>query len=657
MKATIIIYLLIYSNLVMGLPRPKAIPSRLLEVKTSSWYAYMYRSWNSYLSENPDDKSGWLEFFNAAQYAYLPVKELEKISDQIKSRFTGGFEAHYVQSKLEGWTDNGVTHLKRALELNSKSLLPEKILLSEFDLDQESRSAYAHELYKSNSLYPSLLNYSYNVLMSVGQNGVLFTQGQNTTIPLFILQDAVGVRTDVDIINLELAGNQDYLQRKLKSMGLDWENLDTSDRLGKEIPRINPQRSFYYALTLPKQDLEQIEDRLYVVGLTSQLSQEEVNNYAILKENIERNFLLDYLSVDFNGEPKTSTGKVLEANYTVPFLLLKQYYDKIGDLNMSVYWKERLLTIANSTKRKEQVEMLLGMEKVEAPNFKSTKLDIKALDKSMNKVKGNIFAAKYEVTNQEYDFFLTYLEENGYNELYKQAAFDLTKYDGIAFSMIKDYHFNPRKTVKTSASTYSKYPAMDMTFEAANLYCTWLTAQYNVQDNRKFKKVKFRLPSEKEWTMAALGYPDFQSWEFEENVVRSRPRPEEKKGLYEEFKLVKGDISYPWYFDDWHKMRNSIVNKHGCYLANIKAPDEVSCPAGVVGDGFAITSPVGFYFANKMGLYDAIGNVAEMISEEGKAMGGSWNHQPEESTITSINLYERADPAVGFRLFMEVIEE
>ena len=68
-------------------------------------------------------------------------------------------------------------------------------------------------------------------------------------------------------------------------------------------------------------------------------------------------------------------------------------------------------------------------------------------------------------------------------------------------------------------------------------------------------------------------------------------------------------------------------------------------------------SSVGVYFPNRMELYDVIGNVAEMIDEEGKAMGGSWNHSPEKSTIKSVNEYEGSDPSVGFRIFMEVIEE
>ena len=51
-----------------------------------------------------------------------------------------------------------------------------------------------------------------------------------------------------------------------------------------------------------------------------------------------------------------------------------------------------------------------------------------------------------------------------------------------------------------------------------------------------------------------------------------------------------------------------------------------------------------------------VGNVAEMISEKGKACGGSWNNLPEESTIVSINSYSGTSGSVGFRVFMEVIK-
>jgi formylglycine-generating enzyme required for sulfatase activity len=63
------------------------------------------------------------------------------------------------------------------------------------------------------------------------------------------------------------------------------------------------------------------------------------------------------------------------------------------------------------------------------------------------------------------------------------------------------------------------------------------------------------------------------------------------------------------------------------------------------------------YFPNDMGLYDVVGNVAEMIQTAGVACGGSWNDPPEASTIHSVKTYAYPNATVGFRVFMEVIDE
>jgi hypothetical protein len=74
-------------------------------------------------------------------------------------------------------------------------------------------------------------------------------------------------------------------------------------------------------------------------------------------------------------------------------------------------------------------------------------------------------------------------------------------------------------------------------------------------------------------------------------------------------------------------------------------------------DGWIMMAQTATYFPNDIGLYDVVGNVAEMIDEKGKACGGSWNDPPENSTIHSVKSYRRPDPSIGFRVFMDVIED
>jgi formylglycine-generating enzyme required for sulfatase activity len=651
MKKIIIILILGIGYQVGATNRPEVIPSKLTEVKASSWYKEKFRSWKTYLAENPEDKSGWVEYFKAGHYSGMSAEELTLLSEDIASRFEASSEAYLVKAKLQGWTADGVKSLDRALGgIDKRQLLPERIMMAE--IKGTDRQELTRSLYNSNLVYSSLLNYSYNVLMSVGMDGLLFTEGENTTIPLWILQDVMKVRQDVQVLNLDLLTNAAYQRRKFEDIGLkiDQEGLTS-------LPVLNPEANFYYALTMPRKHLEQIENRLYVVGLTSQLSNENIDNYALIKENIEERFLLDYLSVDFNGEPKTATGRTLEPNYIVPFMLLKQYYEKTNDPASAKTWKDNILTIADRSQIKARVEMLLKSNANVPNNFKKTTLDIKELDKHMTKVKDNIYASITELTNKDYEFFLDYLQSNGYTDQYETAAFDLSKYKGMPLAMMRAYHFSYNKSDR-GKPMFSNFPAMEMTYEAAKLYCEWLTAQYNVQEDRKFKKVKFRLPSRKEWTMAALGYVDFQTWEFEDNIVKARPDGDGKPRLFEAYRIGDYDsVSYPWYHSDWFKHRNAIVNDKGCPLANINMGDKENCNGKLKGDGFIMTSPVATYFSGDMGLYDVIGNVAEMIDEKGKAMGGSWDHVKGESTITSVHHYQEADDRVGFRVFMDVIEE
>lgn len=169
-------------------------------------------------------------------------------------------------------------------------------------------------------------------------------------------------------------------------------------------------------------------------------------------------------------------------------------------------------------------------------------------------------------------------------------------------------------------------PIQNISYEAAVAYCDWLTQVYNQSDYKKkrFKKVKFRLPTADEWEFAARG--------------------------------GHKEAPFPW--GGFYSM-----NAKKCYLANFYVTEEAPCDecehggvkAGNDGGFFPIN--VNAYFSNDYGLYNTAGNVAEMIAEEGVAMGGSWADIPNECQVTSKQKFAEASPKVGFRVFMEVIEE
>ena len=662
-------YTLIFVLLpLLGMAAPEKILPKTLVLKPIDWYVQQAKAWSGEITRNRTNAESWLNYYAATYFSQDTPTQLDNILREMTVAVPDSYELLLVKGWNEGYSSEALAYVKQAYAMNPEK--PEAYgllqILSELNMDTASRESYSKQLLAHSQLSPSLLSYSYNVLMSLEPSSVLITEGESTTAPLFALQDVMKVRNDVSILNLDLLSNVTYLEEKFKALGLTLNGPVNTANLRSAmcalLPLANSGKKFYYALTVSKDNLSSIKENLYVVGLASVHSITNFDNVAQIRKNLEKEFLLDYLRVDFNGETKYATGKVFSSNYLVPMILLYESYLKENQLVQAKELRLLMERVAHDSDKEAVIAGYLGNEiKEEIPYFASS-LDGKSLDGKFRAVSDKIYAQESEVTNEQYNFFLHYLSAHSLTELYEKYKFDLSSYEEPAYSLMKSYSADRVATKKNRQ--FNNYPAVDISYDAATAYCAWLTQQYNRSAEHKFKKVTFRLPAIDEWQIAAASIKNPISWQFDEQKVEVRitPPSEPFKKNYEKkvVSLSDPEILYPWF--RYFVFRNSAVNDRGCYLGNFKVPDQGACPGvnklkGTAADGFIMTGPTESYFPNDIGLYDVVGNVSEMTLEKGKACGGSWNHTPAESTMRSINTYTKPDASTGFRVFMEVIEK
>jgi formylglycine-generating enzyme len=257
------------------------------------------------------------------------------------------------------------------------------------------------------------------------------------------------------------------------------------------------------------------------------------------------------------------------------------------------------------------------------------KLNIKDIDKSLALIHDSLYAGKFEMTNVLYRTFVQDLKSTNQTELLKIAIPDTNVWrDKLEYNEpLVRYYFRH--------SNFNDYPVVGVSWEAANLFCKWLTDKYNSDPKRKFKKVVFRLPTEKELELAGYGGNKYEPYAWGGPTLRN------SKGHFLcNFKRV-GDENIS--FDTINK--KLIVDfKNNPYATNTAYAT-------------MFTEPVTFYFPNNFGLHNVCGNVAEMVQEKGIAKGGSWRSPGGDVQVKSRIHYSKPTRDIGFRVFMVVVEK
>lgn len=617
---------------------PQKIYPWSLQQHSLSHYEEQAELWQQQTQQQPQDKQAWFNYFMAnyilsQQTQQVPVT-LNSTYLYLQENFSTSFEAYfsdYCQNKT------------LASLLQAHHTAPERLecyvpLLEHYEQTQATTAA--KDLVKrwldSEQYSTGLLHWHYNALVGLDNNAILLTDGSNYTYPIWLLQYGMGFRNDVQMLNLNLLEESSYRAAKFSQLKITpLADNDPTAILNHLIQQLD-QRPFYVSLGVPKQFIEAQENNWYLVGLTFKHSTKSFDNMSTLVEDYEQHFMLDYLKLNLAPDLSRSIVTQQNVNYLPAFLLLYEHYNYKKSYKKAIELKQLCYDIAKKAKKETALNNYFDRGKEVPIDFEpAVELSHKNIEEKFVALPHhlNLYAGATEVSQSDYELFLTDLLKRKNYDLLQKCKIYKTDWRSLLEEQFQD--LPDEKVFAFGHPDDEGCPIQNISYEAAQAYCDWLTKVYNNIDHKKkrFQKVKFRLPTEKEWIEA---------------VACKSPSLNQTAVLQENHSK-----RYPWQGPNY-------TNAKGCLLGNFNTTksalkDKYKADKLAQYSAF-FTVSVDAYFPNDNGMYNTVGNVAEMIQEKGKAKGGSWAHVPEECTIQAIQTYDAPAPYLGFRVFMEALE-
>ena len=611
-------------------PKPEKIYFLSEIEKSGEYYITQAKLWEVILKEDKTNAEAWLNYFIASRYAKSIGKQtgidLNKIAEDAWEVIPNTFEAHYLMYARDSWNEENKKYLFQAYEIAPQRPESYHHFIAHYEMDRETDKIkeFVDKIYAAGKFSNGLLAWNYNVLQSVGEDGILITWGDNDTYPVWLMQYGKNIRTDVSVLNINLLRTPDYADKMFAEIGIpkftNWTgNEDNIQQLLTKHIIDNSKRPVYINVTTNHIIKEPFKDDLYLTGLTYLYCKNQFDNIAILKRNIEKKFAMDYVKVNLRYEKEQEIVNQINLSYIPSLMLLYKHYVESEDNAKAKELKSMMFKIGKDANQIEFIERYFTSTESNIRTY--PELNIKKLEKQYMKVDEALMASSTELSIGDYDQFLMDLVKN--REFEKLAICKVKKTDWRSFLSDKHKDLDDKVIFKHGNPDEARMPIQNISYEAAKLYCEWLTGVYNssTYKKKKYQNVIFRLPTEKEWSKAARGGHEI--------------------------------APFPW-GGYYHR------NTKGCYLSNFNVTDSVShtdCESEVsANDGGFFPVSVDAYFPNDFGLYGMSGNVAEMVAEKGLAKGGSWLDKPENCQTNSKNRYTEISPSIGFRVFMEIKE-
>ncbi len=359
---------------------PSDVPEKVYSIvyiqKPEDWYLKQQKLWKQEIEKNPYDADAWRNYYYAVRYHQFAETSgtrekkdrLNSIVEEMKKYVPDSYQYYYIRHKTEGSLKDA-SALMKAYEIrpDEPEIYSDLVAYYEFQGQPEKVMEFMQKWYRSQDVAPGLLDYNYNVLATTSKNAVLFTNGDNDTYPVWMLQQIQNIRKDVTVLNASLIrADKKYLERKCAEKGiqLNFQQLPENSSsefvtaLAGYIHSNYPEIPVYLALTMFPDYIDPVKDKLYIVGLAYQYSDERLDNTALVRKNLEKYFRMDYLDHSWYSGNYLASGIVdrLNMNYIAPMVILAEHYQKCELTEAARHWAVKALKLAEKGGMKERLE-------------------------------------------------------------------------------------------------------------------------------------------------------------------------------------------------------------------------------------------------------------------------------------------------------------
>ena len=355
----------------------QTVHSVIVEWREAEWYKTQEKLWKVEIDKNNQNGEAWMNYYGAVRALRILseansaeqkkyYEQCDKIAKDVFALMPNTFEGNYIMYWNGKLGENDEKYLIKAYEFRPEDprVLLDYLIKSELERDTVTFSKVAKKLYEVNRMPSGALNWAYNVLTEVSENGIVFTAGDNDTYALWIVQEGLNYRKDVTVINSYMIQMDDYRSKLFKEMGIAPLEMDKknpgSTSFFKQIFENNAKIPVHVSTSASGLFTDStITDHLYLTGLTYVYSLEDVENIAVIKRNFEKRFLLDHLIKNFSYSYGDLDSRIKHM-YLPGLMKLYIHSRTADDLEGIAYYKGLIDSIAKELNIEAEIQKALA---------------------------------------------------------------------------------------------------------------------------------------------------------------------------------------------------------------------------------------------------------------------------------------------------------